>query len=55
LQKTNPQGWGRQTRFSELRRGRPPGKTSINGHRVQVKQEYLDNSIAAIETLGAQL
>lgn len=31
------------------------GKTSINGHRVQVKQEYLDNSIAAIETLVEQL
>jgi len=27
------------------------GKTSINGHRVQVKQEYLNNSIDAIETL----
>jgi cellulose biosynthesis protein BcsQ len=37
--------------FSKLQ----AGKTSINGHRVQVKQEYLDNSIRAIENLVAQL
>lgn len=33
--------------FSKL----PTGKQTINGHRVQVKQEYLDFSIKAIESL----
>jgi len=37
--------------FSKLQ----AGKTSINGHRVQVKQEYLNNSIEAIEALVAHL
>lgn len=37
--------------FSQLR----AGKQSINGHRVQVKQEYLDNSKAAIEGLVDKL
>jgi hypothetical protein len=31
------------------------GKQSINGHRVQVKQEYLTNSIASIEELVTEL
>ena len=31
------------------------GKQSINGHRVQVKQEYLSNSINSIEQLVAYL
>jgi cellulose biosynthesis protein BcsQ len=31
------------------------GKQSINGHRVQVKQEYLNNSIASMETLVTHL
>jgi len=31
------------------------GKQSINRHRVQVKQEYLDNSIEAIENLVSRL
>jgi cellulose biosynthesis protein BcsQ len=31
------------------------GKQSINGHRVQVKQEYLNNSISSIEQLVAYL
>jgi cellulose biosynthesis protein BcsQ len=31
------------------------GKTSINGHRVQVKQEYLTNCIEAIEDLVTHL
>jgi hypothetical protein len=33
--------------FSEL----PAGKQTINGHRVQVKQDYLDNSKAEIRKL----
>jgi hypothetical protein len=33
--------------FSKLQ----PGKQSINGHRVQVKQDYLDNSIESLESL----
>ena len=37
--------------FSKLR----AGKQSINGHRVQVKQDYLTNSISSIEQLVAQL
>jgi len=31
------------------------GKQSINGHRVQVKQEYLTNSIASVEALVSHL
>jgi hypothetical protein len=31
------------------------GKQTINGHRVQVKQEYLNNSIASMETLVCHL
>jgi hypothetical protein len=31
------------------------GKQSINGHRVQVKQEYLTNSIESIEGLVTHL
>ena len=31
------------------------GKQNIGGHRVQVKQEYLDNSIRAIEGLAGKL
>jgi hypothetical protein len=31
------------------------GKQSINGHRVQVKQEYLTNSIRSIEDLVTHL
>jgi len=31
------------------------GKQTIGGHRVQVKQEYLDNSITAIESLVSAL
>jgi cellulose biosynthesis protein BcsQ len=37
--------------FSKLQ----AGKQTINGHRVQVKQEYLTNSIYSIETLVAHL
>ena len=37
--------------FSKL----PVGKQTINGHRVQVKQEYLDNSIKSIELLVSKL
>lgn len=37
--------------FSNLQ----PGKQTINGHRVQVKQEYLTNSIKAIGNLVAHL
>lgn len=37
--------------FSKL----PTGKQSINGHRVQVKDKYLANSKASIETLVAHL
>ena len=37
--------------FSKLQ----AGKQTINGHRVQVKQEYLDNSIDALEDLVAHL
>jgi hypothetical protein len=33
--------------FSKLQ----AGKQSINGHRVQVKQEYLTNSIQSMESL----
>jgi hypothetical protein len=31
------------------------GKQSINGHRVQVKAEYLDNAIEAMEDLVDRL
>lgn len=31
------------------------GKQSINGHRVQVKQEYLDNCVDAMEKLATSL
>ena len=31
------------------------GKTTINGHRVQVKQDYLDNSKTALEILVSKL
>jgi cellulose biosynthesis protein BcsQ len=37
--------------FSKLQ----AGKQSINGHRVQVKQEYLTNSIDSMETLVTHL
>lgn len=37
--------------FSKLQ----PGKQSINGHRVAVKQEYLTNSIDSLETLAKRL
>jgi cellulose biosynthesis protein BcsQ len=37
--------------FSKLK----AGKQSINGHRVQVKQDYLDNSKAALEELVEML
>jgi len=37
--------------FSKLQ----AGKQTINGHRVQVKQDYLDNSIASIQQLVAHL
>jgi cellulose biosynthesis protein BcsQ len=37
--------------FSKLQ----AGKQSINGHRVQVKQEYLTNSIDSMETLVSHL
>lgn len=37
--------------FSKL----PSGKQSINGHRVQVKEDYLLNAKAAIDTLVAKL
>lgn len=37
--------------FSKL----PSGKQSINGHRVQVKQEYLTNSIKSMESLVSHL
>jgi len=37
--------------FSKLQ----AGKQTINGHRVQVKQEYLTNSIDSIETLVTHL
>ena len=37
--------------FSKLQ----AGKQSINGHRVQVKQEYLTNSIRSMETLDDHL
>ena len=37
--------------FSEL----PSGKQSINGHRVQVKQEYLTNSREEIRKLVEHL
>ncbi len=37
--------------FSKLQ----PGKQSINGHRVQVKADYLKNSIDAVETLVDRL
>lgn len=37
--------------FSKLR----AGKQSINGHRVQVKQDYLTNSISSIEQIVTQL
>lgn len=37
--------------FSKLQ----AGKQTINGHRVQVKQEYLTNSIKSMETLVSQL
>jgi cellulose biosynthesis protein BcsQ len=33
----------------------PVGKQSINGHRVQVQANYLENSKASIETLSQQL
>lgn len=37
--------------FSKVR----PGKQSINGHRVGVKQDYLDNCIEALEDLVKML
>lgn len=37
--------------FSKLQ----AGKQTVNGHRVQVKQEYLTNSIDSMETLVAHL
>lgn len=37
--------------FSKLQ----AGKQTINGHRVQVKQDYLTNSIKSLETLVAHL
>jgi cellulose biosynthesis protein BcsQ len=37
--------------FSKL----PVGKQSINGHRVQVKQDYLNNSINSVELLVSKL
>lgn len=37
--------------FSKLQ----PGKQTVNGRRVQVKQEYLHNSIQAMETLVTRL
>ena len=37
--------------FSKLQ----AGKQSINGHRVQVKQDYLTNSITSIEQLVTNL
>jgi hypothetical protein len=37
--------------FSEL----PAGKQTINGHRVQVKQEYLNNSKEEIRKLVERL
>jgi cellulose biosynthesis protein BcsQ len=37
--------------FSKLQ----AGKQTINGHRVQVKEEYLKNSIKSLETLVANL
>jgi cellulose biosynthesis protein BcsQ len=37
--------------FSKLQ----PGKQTVNGHRVQVKQDYLTNSIKSMKTLVSQL
>jgi hypothetical protein len=37
--------------FSKL----PVGKQSINGHRVQVKEDYLVNAKKAMEDLVAKL
>ncbi len=37
--------------FSKLQ----PGKQTINGHRVQVKQDYLSNSIKALDSLVSEL
>jgi cellulose biosynthesis protein BcsQ len=37
--------------FSHVR----AGKQSVNGHRVQVKQDYLDNCVASLEALAKAL
>jgi cellulose biosynthesis protein BcsQ len=47
FQTTGVVGFAKGLPFSQVR----AGKQSINGHRVQVKQDYLDNCIAALENL----
>src|SRR5882724_11425849 len=51
FQTTGVVAFAKRLPFSKLQ----AGKTSINGHRVQGKQEYLVNSIRAVETLVAYL
>ena len=35
--------------------GLPVGKQTINGHRVQVKEDYLSNAKSAMDELVAKL
>jgi len=49
FQTTGVVAFAKRLPFSKLQ----AGKTSINGHRVQVKREYLVNSIKAVGTLVA--
>ena len=49
FQTTGVVAFAKRLPFSKLQ----AGKTSINGHRDQVKHEYLVNSIRAVETLVA--
>ncbi len=51
FQTTGVVAFARGLPFSKLN----AGKQTINGHRVQVKQDYLTNSIAAIAGLVATL
>jgi cellulose biosynthesis protein BcsQ len=47
FQTTGVVGFAKGLPFSQVR----SGKQTINGHRVQVKQDYLENCVAALENL----
>jgi hypothetical protein len=47
FQTTGVVGFAKGLPFSKVR----AGKQSINGHRVQVKQDYLDNCVKALEQM----